>query len=95
MVGILELELHFPACRSLKEKRALLRPLVEGARNRYRVAISEVDHQDLHQRAVIQAASVASAGHVVTEVLDAVERLAWSSPGLDVIASNRWWPELD
>ena len=93
MLGVLEIELHFPACRSLKEKRAILRPIIDTARNRYRVAIAETGHQELHQRALIEVAAVASAPHVVREELDAVERLVWSSPGLEVVSASLWWPE--
>ncbi|MGO9558103.1 MAG: DUF503 domain-containing protein [Acidimicrobiales bacterium] len=95
MIGALEIELHFPAVRSLKEKRSLLRPIIDASRSRYRVAIAEVGHQDLHQRALIEVAAVASAAHVVTEELDAVERLVWSSPGLEVVAARRWWSDSD
>ncbi len=93
MLGVLEIELHLPACRSLKEKRSVLRPILETARSRYRVAIAETGHQDLHQRAVLEVAAVAAAEHVVRHELDAVERLVWSSPGLEVVAARLWWPE--
>jgi uncharacterized protein len=46
-VATLELDLHLPAARSLKAKRSVLRPLIEGLRHRYQVAVAEVDHQDL------------------------------------------------
>jgi uncharacterized protein YlxP (DUF503 family) len=93
MIGALEIELHFPSCRSLKEKRALLRPIIDSSRARYRVAIAEVDYQDLHQRTVLEVAAVASVAKVVTEELDAVERLVWASPGLEVVSSRRWWSD--
>jgi uncharacterized protein len=89
------MELHIPAARSLKEKRAAIRPIIDTARNRYRVAISEVGFQDLHQRALLEVAAVASAEHVVVEMLDAVERLAWSASGAEVVASSRRWLEAD
>ncbi|MGA2208418.1 MAG: DUF503 domain-containing protein [Acidimicrobiales bacterium] len=95
MVGVLLVELHIPAARSLKEKRATIRPILDTARNRYRVAISEVGFQDLHQRALLEVAAVASAGHVVTETLDAVERLVWSASGAEVVSRSRRWLEDD
>jgi uncharacterized protein YlxP (DUF503 family) len=95
VVGALLLELHIPAARSLKEKRASIRPILDTARSRYRVAISEVGYQDLHQRALLQVAAVASAEHVVTETLDAVERLVWSVSGAEVVSSSRRWLEDD
>lgn len=95
MVGALEIELHFPSARSLKEKRSLLRPIIDSSRTRYRVAIAEIGYQDLHQRALIEVAAVAAAEHVVTEELDAVERLIWGAPGLEVVMTRRYWAEAD
>lgn len=93
MVGVLLVELHIPTARSLKEKRAAIRPILDVARTRYRVAISEVGYQDLHQRAMLEVAAVASAQHVVTETLDAVERLIWSMAAAEVVATSRRWLE--
>ncbi len=95
MVGTLRIELHIPAAHSLKEKRSIVRPFLETSRVKYRVAIAEVGFQDFHQRAVIEVAAVASSHRVVVEVLDAVERLAWSTPGAEVVESRRSWLEDD
>lgn len=95
MIGALVVDVRFPGAQSLKDKRALLRPILETSRTKYRVAVAEVEHQDLLQRSVIEVAAVASAEHVVTEVLDAVERLVWSSPGVEVLTADRLWLETD
>ncbi len=92
---MLSIELHLPQARSLKEKRATIRPIIDISRSRFRVAISEVGFQDLHQRALLEVAAVASAEHVVAETLDAVERLVWSAAGAEVVASSRRWVEDD
>jgi len=93
MVGVLYVELYLRQARSLKDKRAALRPVLDASRRRYRVAIAEVDHQDLHRRAALEVAAVASSGHVVTEVLDAVERLIWSTGELEVLETRRSYLE--
>ncbi len=95
MVGVLTVELHMPVARSLKEKRSTLRPILDTARARYRVAIAEIGYQELHQRALLEVAAVASAEHVVTEMLDAVERLVWSSSSAEVVATRRIFVEED
>lgn len=95
MIGALVVELHFPACRSLKDKRAVLRPVVEGARARFGVAVAEADFQELHQRAIVEVAAAAAGERVVTETLDAVERFIWSLPGLEVVGATRRWLEDD
>jgi uncharacterized protein len=86
-------DLRLPQAHSLKEKRAIIRPILEGCRRRYQVAAAEVDHQDSWQRAGLAMSTVsATAGHV-DEVLDGVERFVWSFPEVEVIAAERRWLE--
>jgi len=77
----------------LKEKRAVIKPILEGARRRYQVAAAEVAFQDQWQRAAVGVAAVAAdAGHV-THVLDQVERFVWSFPEVEVLACVRGWAD--
>lgn len=52
-------ELSLPATRSLKEKRSVLRPVVEGLRRTASYSVAEVDHHDLWRRAGLGVALVA------------------------------------
>ena len=90
-VAALALDLHIPQSHSLKDKRAVLRPIIDGARNRYRVAAAEVDNQEKWQRASVAVAAVASTEGHVAEVLDAVERFVWSFPEVEVLSAERTW----
>jgi uncharacterized protein len=86
-------DLRLPDAHSLKDKRAIIRPILEGCRRRYQVAAAEVDHQDAWQRAGLGVSAVsATAGHV-TEVLDQVERFVWSFPEIEVIGAEWRWLE--
>jgi uncharacterized protein len=87
----LSVELHLPQCRSLKQKRASLRPIIEGCRNRFGVAAAEVGKQDRWQAAELAMATVASTPRHVAEVLDSVERFVWSFPDVEVISCERVW----
>lgn len=58
VIGLLTLELHFPGARSLKDKRQALRSLETRVRNRHNVALAEVEHQDMWQRARVAVVSV-------------------------------------
>jgi uncharacterized protein YlxP (DUF503 family) len=79
----------------LKEKRAAIKPIVEGIKRRFGVAAAEVAHQDTWQRADLGVAAVAAdAGHV-EEVLDEVERFVWSHPEVEVLSAARTWVESD
>ena len=92
-VAALTLDLHLPQSRSLKAKRAIVRPILEGARHRFSVAAAEVSHQDQWQRAGLGVAAVASTPSHVTEVLDRVERFVWSFPEVEVVSAERRWLE--
>lgn len=89
----LSIELHVPAATSLKEKRTAIRPLLDGARARYRVAASEVGFQDQWQRARLGFAAVGGEAGQVREVLDKVERFVWSHPEVVVVGAERTWLE--
>ena len=90
-VAALSVDLHLPRVHSLKEKRAVLRPILDGCRRRYQVAVAEVEHQDRWQRAGVGIATVASGPAHASEVLDAVERFVWSFPEVEVITTTRHW----
>ena len=90
-----EIDLRLPQCQSLKEKRSVLRPVLEGLRNRHPVAVSEVDHQDLWQRAAIGMAAVSATPTHAQEMMDEAERFVWSFPELEVLRTASRWLEED
>jgi uncharacterized protein YlxP (DUF503 family) len=65
----------------LKEKRHVVKGLTERLRNKFNVAVSEIDGQDLWQRAVLAAVTVSNDRGHATQVLQAVEREAASLLG--------------
>jgi len=75
VVGIVRIELHIPAARSLKDKRQVVRSLKDKLREHTRAAVAEVDHLELWQRAALGVAVVAADGAQVRSLLDAVRRL--------------------
>jgi uncharacterized protein YlxP (DUF503 family) len=89
----LTIDLYLRESRSLKAKRALVRPVVEGLRRRYKVAASEVGRHDDHHRAEVGVATVASTEAHLLDILDDVERFVWSVPGVEVLRIDRHWLE--
>ena len=88
-------ELFVPESRSLKQKRAVLRPIVDGLRHRLRVSVAEVDHQDTWQRAAIAVAVVAESDGHLREVLTTVERLIAYAPGVELLDVETAWLDPD
>ena len=93
--GVLTIELTIDSSRSLKDKRAVVRHLLDTARRRFAVSAAETGHHDKWQRAELGFAIVAVDANHVTEVLDAVERFVWAHPEVTVAATQRHWVETD
>jgi uncharacterized protein YlxP (DUF503 family) len=74
------LELHIPQSRSLKDKRHVIKSLVEGVRSKFNVSIAELDDLDAHQRATLGVACVANDAAHVHRVLEAVRAAVESRP---------------
>lgn len=86
-------ELFIPDCHTLKQKRAVVRPMVEGLQRRYHVSAAEVGRQDKWQRADIGVAVISGRESHVLEVLGEVERFVWSFPEVQVLEQRRSWLE--
>jgi uncharacterized protein len=81
-IGLLSVELHVPGSQSLKDKRMVLRRIKDRLK-KFNVAVSEVEHQDLWQRAALAVVTVGSsqqhADRELAAVADEIERI---EPGL-------------
>ena len=86
-----EADLHINQSRSLKAKRQVIRPIVEGARQRFGVAAAEVGYQDQWQRALLGFAVVSGTARQAQDVIDEVDRFVWSRPDIDVLSMERRW----
>lgn len=72
VVGTAEIRLLLPEPRSLKEKRRIVRSLLDRLRVRYHVAVAEVGDQDLWNRATIGVACVSNEPGHARRILDSV-----------------------
>jgi uncharacterized protein YlxP (DUF503 family) len=85
LVALCRFDLRIPGCSSLKEKRHVLKTLIASLRSKFNVAVAEVDHQDLWQRATLAVSSVAGEGYHLKRVMHEVERHIDTFPAVDVI----------
>jgi uncharacterized protein len=92
IVGISVFELHLPASRSLKDKRRVVKSLIDRVHQRYRVSIAETDFHDLHQRAEIAMAVVAAGGESeMDKMMEQVRDVVESDPEVYL---TRWDPQI-
>ena len=88
-VGTLRLDLLLGNVHSLKEKRSVVRPIVAELARKYAVSAAEAGALDLHRRAVLGVAVVASDARHCREVLDACERLVAGRPEVDLLSARQ------
>ena len=70
-VALLSLELYLPSSQSLKDKRMVLRRLKDRLAA-FNVAVAEVAHQEVWQRAGLSVVTVASSDTVAEQTLSSV-----------------------
>jgi len=70
-VGVLRMSLRIPS-RTLKEKRAIVRPVVERLRSRFNASVAEIDALDAVGLAVIAAAVISNDPRHADEQLQAI-----------------------
>ncbi|ADV68400.1 DUF503 domain-containing protein [Deinococcus maricopensis] len=68
-VGTLTLRLEMPWVGSLKEKRALVRPIVERVKSRFPVSVARLDGLDAHDWEVVGVVTVSNDAAWVEETL--------------------------
>ena len=87
-------DLHVPESRSLKAKRAAIRPIVDGLRHRFQVSVAEVDHQDQWQRAAIGVARGRRERRAARARCSAsVERFVGAAPDVELLDIETAWLE--
>jgi uncharacterized protein YlxP (DUF503 family) len=86
VVGTARLVLAIPGASSLKDKRSVVRRVVERARARFNAAIAEVEDQDIHRRAVLGVAVVSNDARHATSMLDTIIATMASSSTAELIS---------
>jgi uncharacterized protein YlxP (DUF503 family) len=82
-LGLLTLRIQIPGCRSLKEKRSRLKPLLARLHREFNISTAEVDLQDSWDEAVIACALVSNDPAHTRRALQAVGE--WV---------ERHWPDI-
>lgn len=84
-VAALRVEIRLPVAQSLKQKRATLRPILEGIRKIGSYSVAEVDGHDLWQRCTLAVAVAARDGRSLDMQLDKLRRYLDSRGEIEVI----------
>ena len=81
-IAVLYVEMHLPYSQSLKDKRMVLRR-VKDRLGKFNVAVAEVEHQDVWQRAALGIVAISTtADHVEQQLAAAADEIDRVEPGL-------------
>ena len=84
-VGVLHVRLHVPEAHSLKDKRRVVKSILDRARQRFGVSAAETDEQDIHRIAVLGFAYVSGSHHHAAEVVGKLLDVLLTHPAARVI----------
>ncbi|MAT74614.1 hypothetical protein CMK14_05605 [Candidatus Poribacteria bacterium] len=68
-IGVCTVYLSIPESQSLKDKRQVIKSLIDRIKNRFNVAVAEVDALDTHQRSVIGLVSISNSPQHLNQML--------------------------
>lgn len=91
LIGLTKFELHLPHARSLKDKRRVVKSLVDRLHERYRVSVLESGFHDLHQRAEVSIAYLAGSESELDRMAAEMRRLV---DGADEAMVGKWDDEV-
>ncbi len=88
-VAALRVEVRIPSVQSLKEKRRVLRPVLEGLRRLGSYSVSEVGRHDEWQRSTLAIAVAAPDGGSLGTHLMKIRRYLDSRPDIEVLEVSK------
>lgn len=88
-VGVLTLELAIFDARTLKDKRSVIQGFRERLRNRFNVAVTEIEHQDSPKRCTLGIATVNTESRAVHSLFDQIADVVRQTPGLTLLEYER------
>ncbi|MBI3939862.1 MAG: DUF503 domain-containing protein [Acidobacteria bacterium] len=84
-IAFCTLDIHLAYAQSLKEKRMVLHKLQDRLRSKFNFSVSEIDHQDLWQRARIGAVSISADSRSLRSITEAFVRESEAILGEDLV----------
>ena len=89
VVGTLQLQLHFPDPRSLKEKRFILKSVLTRLRQAFNAGFAELDGMDLWQSSTIAVVCVSREKREAEKLLNEVLKFLDQEEGLRVVEQQK------
>lgn len=89
IVKTLILEIYIEGSNSLKDKRKVVKSLIQRCRQKFNVSISELDDMDKYRASTIGIVTITNVDAYADEILDKCLHLIESEYSIDVINIER------
>jgi uncharacterized protein YlxP (DUF503 family) len=91
LIGACLISLFIPEAHSLKEKRMVVKGILDRVQARHRLAVAEVGDQELWQRAQIAFAAIGNDQAILDSALNAAVKTVESEPRAEVLDVEVEW----
>lgn len=89
IVAVGTFEMHLPEVHSLKEKRQIVKSLIERVKAKFNASVAEVNHNDLWQRCTIGVAMVANDRTLLQQMAQKIENILCDNSQAEIM-DNYW-----
>ncbi|MHC4723260.1 MAG: DUF503 domain-containing protein [Planctomycetota bacterium] len=72
IIGVMTIQICMNGITSLKEKRSIIKSLVNRTRNKFNVSIAEVDHHDNKRTSVLGISVISNEGRFINEQFETI-----------------------
>ena len=84
-IAYLQLSLFIPGTQTLKDKRQVVQSMMKRLRNKFNLAVAEIDAQDLYQRTELGIVTINTSSHELQRTLDYVVSFVESNPDMQIM----------
>lgn len=75
MLGFLKIEIYIPEARTLKDRRQVVKSIIDRIRHKYNVSIAELDEAKVHKRALLGISFISNKKIYTEKILATIEDL--------------------
>ncbi|GAG72382.1 unnamed protein product [marine sediment metagenome] len=88
IIAIVEIDLFLPYCHSLKEKRSIIKSLIDSLGKKNNISIKEINYKDLWQRSLLGITSICDNTDSAKKFLDMIKNKIYEKEGTQIIKFN-------
>lgn len=89
IIGICQIDILIFEANSLKEKRHVLKSIIERLKSRFNISVSEVDYHELWNRSSIGISVVSNEKIYCEMVIDKVIKFIDNDERVEIVSSNK------